>query len=235
MAQARQLLGRPVDLVAMNACLMCSAEVAYQIRDSVQVYVASEELVPVQSFPYDDILARLKAQPEIDAAALGKLIVDRYCAFFSTPSETTPRGVTLAALRLPGIERVAAAAQTFASALQADMDREINAIWNAHRAAHPFQFRLYDLASFCQSFITQPTATSASIAAAQNVLTALVDPVFLLSAQHTSTDYDSTGGVSTYLMPPAPGKTISPYYTETAYAQATGWGNFLTAYYAALD
>ena len=43
---AHQLLGRKVDLVGMDACLMTMIEVAYQIRDHAKILVGSEEVEP---------------------------------------------------------------------------------------------------------------------------------------------------------------------------------------------
>ena len=232
--KAAQILGQPIDLLGMNACLMSAIEVAYQIRLSVRVYVASEDLMPAQGLPYDDILNRLKARPDMDAATLGKLLVERYCAYFFALSPQTPLNATLTALQLNGIERVATAVSALAGALQADISSELKEIWNAHRATHPFLFRLYDLVGFCQDLVAQSTAHPDSIAAAQAVLTALKDPAFLLSTSYTGQTYKDTGGISTYLMPPIPGKTLSPYYARTAYAQATGWDKFLAAYHAAI-
>ncbi len=180
-AKAAQALGRPLDLVGMNACQMSSAEVAYQLRGSAEVYVASQEDMPVQGWPYDDILPRVAAQPGMDAAALGTLVVERYLAYFQ-------------ASQLP--------------------------------------CQLYDLASFCRA-LAADGATPAT-AAANAVLAALADPTLMLKCAHLGTDYDDTGGLTTYLLPPGTGKPISPYYAETAYAQATKWGEFLAAYHAAV-
>ena len=49
---AHRLLGRKVDLVGMDACLMTMLEVAYQIREHAQVLVGSEELEPGDGWPY---------------------------------------------------------------------------------------------------------------------------------------------------------------------------------------
>lgn len=56
----------------------------------------------------------------------------------------------------------------------------------------------------------------------------------MLTRAHLGSAYDDTGGLTTYLLPPGTGKPISPYYAETAYAQATAWGVFLAAYHAAV-
>jgi hypothetical protein len=237
-AQAAQILGQPLDLLGMNACQMSNVEVAYQVRDHVRVYVASEEDMPVQSWPYDDILTRLAAQPDTGAEELGRLVVERYCAYFRANPLAwgqygLPLGVTLAAVRPGRVAAVADAAQSLAAALQGDLEGQLQAVWNAHRQAHKFKFRLYDLASFCRALAAQPDAVPTSVGAAQAVVEALDDPASVLARDHTSSAYDGVGGLTTYLMPPTPGRFISPYYAETDYAQATGWGDFLVAYHAA--
>lgn len=233
-AIARQL-GQPVDVLGMNACLMASVEVAYQIRQHARVYVASEGLVPAQSWPYDDILAALKAEPDVDAGALGKLIVERYIAAYRR-LQPLPASVTLTALQLAGIDALAEAVRALAAGLRGDVQRQIGPIWNAQRADQPaFQFQLYDLAGFCRALLAQTGAVSQEILlAVQGVLAALADPALLLAADHLDPAYDKFGGVNTYLIPPLPGKTPSPYYGQTAYAQATNWGQFLADYHAAV-
>jgi hypothetical protein len=238
-AQAAQILGRPLDLLGMNACQMSNVEVAYQVRQHARVYVASEEDMPVQSWPYDDILTRLAAQPDMDAEALGRLVVERYCAYFRANPLAwgqygLPLGVTLAALRPDRTTPLAEAARSLAATLRAGIEGQLRAVWEAHRQAHKFKFRLYDLASFCRALAAQPGAAPAGSEAARAVLSALDDPAFVLAHEHTAPAYEGVGGLTTYLMPPTPGKSISPYYAETDYARATGWGDFLAAYHAAV-
>ena len=160
-AKAAQELGRPLDLVGMNACQMSSAEVAYQLRGSAEVYVASQEDMPVQGWPYDDILPRLAAQPDMDAAALGTLVVERYVAYFQASQlpwgqDGLPAGVTLAATRLDGIPKLAGAVQSLAASLQGDIATLSDAVWAAHAKAHKFKFQLYDLAGFCRALMPPP-------------------------------------------------------------------------------
>jgi hypothetical protein len=237
-AQAAGILGRPLDLLGMNACQMSNVEVAYQVREHACVYVASEEDMPVQSWPYDDILTRLAAQPDMDAEALGRLVVERYCAYFRANPLAwgqygLPQGVTLAAVRPDRTTPLAEAARSLAATLRAGIEGQLRAVWEAHRQAHKFKFRLYDLVSFCRALAAQPGAAPASSEAGRAVLSALDDPAFVLAREHTAPAYDDVGGLTTYLMPPTPGKSISPYYAETDYARATGWGDFLAAYHAA--
>lgn len=232
-------LQRPLDLLCMNACQMSSAEVAFEVREHAQVYVASQEDMPVQSLPYDEILTGLVAAPATGAEDLGRSIVASYCAYFRAHpldwgKRGLPRGVTLTAVRLSQAERLGVAARTLAEALSADLTAQIKPIWAAHRAAHRFKFRLFDLASFCNGLLAQPGLEPATGTAAQALLSLLSGPDLLLAREHSDPFYDDTGGLTTYLMPPMPGKRLSPYYSRTAYAGATGWGDFLSAYHDAL-
>lgn len=228
-----QILGQPVDLLGMNACLMSSIEVAYQVRSSAHLYVASENLMPVNGWPYDDILSSLRDQPDIDSVSLGKLVVEKYCAYFGLSSPHAAAGVTLTALRLASIDRLASAVSGFANALQKDIGTQAKTIQTAQNATPAFHFRLYDLANFCHALMGQSGIAPEIVAAAQEVVAVLSDPAFLVEFGHVN-QQDASGGVSTYLMPPLFGMTVSPYYAATDYAKATGWGAFLTAYLAAI-
>lgn len=239
MAAAARELGRPFDLVGMNACQMGNVEVAYQLRGSAEIYVASEEDMPVHGWPYDEILPQLAAQPDMDAMALGKLAVERYCGYFrANPlpwgQEGLPAGVTLSAIKLDGIPKLADAAKTLAAALRDDIASVSDAVWAAHAKAHKFKFQLYDLATFCRALTTAPGITPAAAAAAQAVLAVLNDPALLLACGHLNAAYDGTGGLTTYLIPPGTGRPSSPYYAATAYAEETKWGEFLAAYHQAV-
>jgi hypothetical protein len=247
MAQAATILGKPLDLLAMNACQMASVEVAYQIRQHVGIYVATEEYMPALGLPYDDILSRLGAKPAMDAAQLGRIIVERYCASFDTPEMkaqlpwgqpvgkiTFPPGATLAALDLRGMERVAEAAQALSAALRADMNSQYDALWEAAEKAKPFgEFHLYDMVSLCQPLAAHQAASADSRDAALVLLAALADPALLLAREYTAPVYANLGGLTTYvILPDADGRNkVSPYYAETAYAQQTAWDGLLSACY----
>lgn len=240
--EAKQILGRPIDLFGMNACQMASAEVAYQLRGSARVYIASQEDMPADSLPYDEILTQLGAAPKMDADALAKLIVARYCASFRASTSLAPwwgkkgfqPGVTLSAVSLAAADALANATGKLAAALQEDAAGQIDAIWAAHGKARPFKFRQFDLAGFCAALAEHPDSSEATQDAARAVLAALADPAFMLAREHTASDYDGTGGLSAYLMQPKPGAALSPAYEETDFARDTGWGAFLRAYHASI-
>ncbi|GAH31165.1 unnamed protein product, partial [marine sediment metagenome] len=56
-------MGKNVDIVGMDACLMAMTEVAYQIKDYADILVTSEESEPNDGWPYDTILGQLVSYP----------------------------------------------------------------------------------------------------------------------------------------------------------------------------
>ncbi len=70
--------GRKFEMIIMDACLMAMIEIAYQIKDSAKVYIASEEVAPADGMPYDTILEKLSASPFIDEKEFAALIVEDY-------------------------------------------------------------------------------------------------------------------------------------------------------------
>jgi clostripain len=75
-------IGKKVDIVGMDACLMAMTEVAYQIKDYADILVASEENEPSDGWPYDTILAQLVANPPISPEQLAVDIVNKYIYFY---------------------------------------------------------------------------------------------------------------------------------------------------------
>jgi hypothetical protein len=84
--------------------------------------------------PYRDILTRLGAELAMDAAQLGKMLVERYCAFFDEPDVkgnlpwgkplqastiTFPPGVMLVAIDLSRLGRLAEAVKALRAVLMA--------------------------------------------------------------------------------------------------------------------
>ncbi|MBR4330812.1 MAG: hypothetical protein IKO19_07850 [Candidatus Riflebacteria bacterium] len=69
-------LGRKLDLLCFDACLMQMAEVAYTVREGADYIVGSEETEPGDGYPYKEIFSKMKkGMTPIDVA---KLITKEY-------------------------------------------------------------------------------------------------------------------------------------------------------------
>ncbi|MFH2075807.1 MAG: clostripain-related cysteine peptidase [Pseudomonadota bacterium] len=142
------LLGRKIDLLGMDACLMNMVEVAYQLRDSVNVIVGSEIEEPFDGWPYAEILTRLIARPRQDAAALARWIVKSYLLSYKGKDET----VTQSALDVSRIGEMTAKVDALSASLLAALDTDSKLIEAAWRRSPRFYDDNYiDLACFTKN------------------------------------------------------------------------------------
>jgi hypothetical protein len=97
-SQIKSVLGQKIDLVGMDACLMAMVEVAYQIKDYVNVLVASQDTEPGLGWDYADILRPLVSNPGLFTSdVLARSIVASYGSYYS-PTDT--HKYTLSAVNL---------------------------------------------------------------------------------------------------------------------------------------
>ena len=93
LGQIKALLGRNIDVFATDACLMQMAGVAYEFKNSADVIVGSEEVIPGDSYPYDAFLTQMAANPGIGSEAVARAMVDTYGSYY------VGQPVTLSAIR----------------------------------------------------------------------------------------------------------------------------------------
>ena len=80
--------GAYFDLLAMDACLMGMLEVAYEVRNHTEIFVASEDNVPGEGFNYQHFLENLIASPNMGPDSLARIMIDSYISHY-------PFGTTL--------------------------------------------------------------------------------------------------------------------------------------------
>ncbi|MBA7575998.1 Clostripain [subsurface metagenome] len=88
-------MGKNIDIVGMDACLMAMTEVAYQIKDYADILVASEEVVPCDGWPYDSILSQLVSNPTMTPNQLATTIVDSYVFSYTASDNVTKSAIDL--------------------------------------------------------------------------------------------------------------------------------------------
>lgn len=70
-----------LDVIGFDACLMGMIEVGYQIWADASFMVASEDFVPLECWPYKDILTGLTNNAEWSGETFSKKIVECYASF----------------------------------------------------------------------------------------------------------------------------------------------------------
>jgi pimeloyl-ACP methyl ester carboxylesterase len=98
--QVKEILGRKLDILGFDACLMAMIEVAYQIHDVANILVASERTEPGDGWSYSRAFRNLRAHPETMPNKLVKDVVGAYCYAYNDD-------MTLSAINLEKIPQLA--------------------------------------------------------------------------------------------------------------------------------
>lgn len=108
---------RKLDVLALDACLMATVENAHHLRDQVEFFVGSQTLVPLDGFPYAEVLSDLDGSGEQTRSVLKKTIC-RFVDFYNDARDTAARVEE---------RRATVVADAYASALSI-WDRRANSI-----------------------------------------------------------------------------------------------------------
>ena len=220
LAGIRDLLGRKIDLLGMDACLMNMVEVAWQLRDSVEVIVGSEIEEPFDGWPYAEILNRLTARPRQDAAALARWIVKSYLASYRGKGET----VTQSALDLSRIGAVTAGIDALSEILLAALETDAKLIRAAREKSPRFYDDHYiDLLCFVKNLRRRAGGELRS--RAEELIAALKPGKgrLILSEGKIGQEVRGAGGLSIYF----PADPINPAYRALDFCGACRWRAFL--------
>jgi cysteine peptidase C11 family protein len=222
-------LGRPLDVLGMDACLMSNLEVAYQVRGSVGHIVGSEELEPGAGWPYQLLLRDLQADPDVDGAGFTKIVVQRYVESYKTEDGVWP--ITQCAIATDGIERISGALDDLSGSLRAELRENWPQLMTAQTNAVRFHFDLVDLATLCER-LAESSLSAETRSAAAAVQHALEPDGYVIAEGHLGDQVDGCQGVSVYL--PAPNMPMSPYYKDLAFAKKHHWDELVGDYASAV-
>lgn len=228
LATAYRVLGRKVDLVGMDACLMTMIEVAYQLRDHAHVLVGSEEVEPGPGWPHAAILGDLTKNPTMTGPELGATIVQRYVESYRHGGESA----TQSAINLARLGDLVEAVDGLARRLLADIKRAAvtTPLLYARRRTLQFYEGLYvDLHHLAANLATA-TGTG-------RIADACRDVQRIIDGAEARSPIIGQGHVGTS-MAPARGLSIyfplfldrSALYRELDFASATRWADLLDAF-----
>ncbi len=230
LANAVKSLGKPFDLLGMDACLMSNLEVAYQLKPFVHCMVASEELEPNAGWPYDLVLRKLVDHPDLPTAELAAHVVSVYIKSYVDRGYAGP--VTQAALDLDKLAALAAPIDALAKTLIAEMPQAATELWNAQRkSAHFYQNTLWDIAHLCE-VLEESTGGAPMIEAARASREAIATgpDKCVIAAESYGDRVSRCGGVSVYLIPPL--TRISPFYGDLDFCKQNAWPELLQTYHS---
>lgn len=220
-------LKRKIDILGMDACLMSMVEVAYQVRETADFSVGSEETEPGDGWPYDRILKALAAKPAMTPEELSKTIVSQYLASYKSGDN-----VTQSAVKLDGLKPLASALDALATALvkllsdASSRTALINARAQVQEYSRPYDdyCDLLDLCDLIDKGINKAAVKAACAAVREAAASSIV------ASGYKGPAVDNSRGVSIYF----PKRKLSPLYKTLDFTKKSKWDEFLTAYLAEL-
>jgi len=219
----KKKLGRKLDVLGMDACMMSMAEVLYQLQDGVMTTVASEETEPGDGWPYDSVLSALTSNPDMTPAELATNVVQKYLVSYGATS-----GVTQAACDLGKVKSIATAIDDLAKVLLANISSSafVTAILQARTQVQSYDTVDYiDIYDFCELLAAKATLPAVP-SACNKVITALHIPGFILQSGYKGASMQHSHGLSIYF----PLGAISSLYATLDFTKHTEWENFLKQY-----
>ena len=232
-AVKKGLKGRSLDVLNLLACLMSTAEVAYEFRDVSDVMIASQDLIRGDRvFYYTPTLTRLANQKtKADARELGRQLV------LDARPESPGRGsYTLAALDLTQVDELKSAFNRLSNALRDELPQQSKQIAKAYRqtpvmAKDQGSSSHRDLSIFCDhlrsTFGDRSEIGERALAVKQRV------KAMIITAKEKKMEKDVAKGLSLY-MPDLPDEQIDEAYGKTRWAKDTSWDEFLVTFQKSL-
>jgi len=220
LARACTLIGRKIDILGMDACLMTMVEVAWQLRDSVEILVGSEIEEPNDGWPYAEIIAFLTAKPKSKTHIVAKEVVKQYIASYRDEGET----VTQSAINTAATAEIIQTLNPLAAEILSDFDKNRKLIeWAWERAPKFYDDNYLDLYAFARKLRSKNGGRIREKAEAllAALRTGRTKP--LLCQGKLGREVAGTKGLSIYF----PADSINPAYRGLDFANDCRWAVFL--------
>jgi len=241
--QVKKLTGKGIDLLYLDACSMAMAEVAYEVHDSVDYLLASEN-TKWATFPYDRLLPYVAEG--LDAQTLG----ERWLATEVAVLSRVPNiDYTFSLLSLNGMTNVLTSTNALVNALQPLLPEQLVAIHEALGATAFFDSNydgivdqsdtyldLYDLAGqLATTFADNPAVVTAAATLQQAIGTTVLSEYSQAISEtlRTPSQWESLGGLSIYWPISADEEKRLMLYSSLnlRWAADSTWDEWLTLYW----
>ena len=215
-AQLRQALAAVggVNILSMDACLMQMIEVAYEVKGLAEYVVASEETEPGDGYTYDSFLGPLAKTPDMDSAALSKIMVDGYTDHYQAINQ----GATQSAVKVAALDQFVAVADAFTGALIAAGDLTVAKAAKAKTQAFYYSSNK-DMYHFAK--LVSETTANADVKAKALELMGYIKNTLVLPSRASGAKYANAYGLAAY-MP----SSYTAAYDSLLWAKDSKWDDF---------
>jgi len=221
----RESLGRKLDILGMDSCVMSGAEVCYQVRDSVRLTVAPEGSGPVDGWPYDKVLGALVENPAMEPKSLAVTIADNFVASYADCEDLS---VTQSVCDLDKCDLLASAIDRLAETLLRKLvDVEAKrSVMLARLQVQTYEHTEYiDLYDFC-ALLREHSRDDEIRTASSDVMEVISSKGFVVKSLYQGDAMQYSYGLSIYF----PLLEVSRSYERLDIARDTRWVTFLKEY-----
>jgi hypothetical protein len=220
LARACTVIGKKIDILGMDACLMTMVEVAWQLRDSVEILVGSEIEEPNDGWPYAEIITFLTAKPKSKTHIVAKEVVKQYIASYRDEGET----VTQSAINTAATAEIVQTLNPLAAEILSDFDKNRKLIeWAWERAPKFYDDNYLDLYAFARKLRSKDGGRIREKADALLAALRTGKTKSLLCQGKLGREVAGTKGLSIYF----PTDSINPAYRGLDFANDCRWADFL--------
>jgi hypothetical protein len=224
-------LGRQIDILAHDACLMGMVEVGYEAKNFANFLVFSEHTEPGYGYPYKDILEWLNANPNATPQQLATAIVNKYIQSYQPGgSQYDQQSVTQSAITTgAAFNALTQKINHFAYELMKAGGRERPEIelarFLSQEYAIPHHIDLYDFAKNIKDISTLPQSLRNAADSVMNKINATVIAEGHYSDPNDS-NVDNSHGLAIYY--PAEIESLNYTYSQLYFASdLPNWWHFL--------
>jgi hypothetical protein len=231
--------GRPVDVLAFDACHMGQAEVLHEIGHDIPFVIGSEEIVGLVGLPYPQMLAALQGEPAMAPREVAACMVEvaRQDEVKRRNSHADEAAYTLAAYDTSAFKTVRERMDDLAGAILASkVNRNVFrcAIKITQRYARGSKVRPYadfrDVGAFAKQLLRGAAATDEAVSKSARALLDGLDEL-VIAEEHAGEGMGHSHGLSAYLPAGVPdaGHADFKAYQATGFAHDTRWDEMLCA------
>ncbi len=214
MLQIRKTLGKKVDILGFDACLMAMIEVAYQVNDTATILVASERTEPGDGWWYSRAFAGLASSPDTTPQKLADDMVGAYRLAYKDE-------MTLSAINL---EKIPLLAKRLASWAKEADPADFHWVRRSALDCSPRTGDGYcDLGSFLDAASNLAGSTAKTAGSAYKTLK---DAVIASCGKASGLTIYAPGNFG-----PHEAGSADALYMSLGFARKTGWGAFLCRVY----
>lgn len=222
-----------IDILGTDACLMEMAEVIYEVKNSVDFVVGSEETEPGQGWPYAEILAPLVAKAEMDAADFSKILAKAYVDSYSDGSQGN-QDVQYSSVSTLNLTGALPKLNELFDFMNANMAKYKSIYTQAINAVQEYYYSDYkDLQHFIMILKDKIQTDAVFTKLATEALSVLGTAVI---ANYFNGSYlENSYGVSIWIPNKSTYNSKKELYKELNWTVDTKWGLFLENYYRVVE